>query len=448
MHLLIHRHLADKSSRRRDRLIYEKARTSSLLGRRPLNAIKLRFRRMGSSTARVAVAASLSALVLWTLIPFHSIRHRHALASSVWDSIYVVHLPSRTDRHARMLALSTALDLRLTFHPATLAASNTTQHILEHVRREREAEGWCLDHAACSPADFSTEPGLYETRLPLDFNSDVLAEGKANGWQSTSLFLPDAYLSSTTHLDYTPSFADLWAQDATEEEPRDTPVPVLTETGTNDILRDKRKHAFVSYDSYNQRRRFDPGLTVRVLPLSKGEASCWHSHTDVMRRFLASGEKSTLIVEDDVDVEWDLKRRVEEIWSVLPKDYDVVRPRVLSVNNYRDARRTGLPWTLLVPRRCLSASERHSAFSKAITYAKVQPRLRAFASRRTQNGELLPLILSFMTDFGALFADAASTITRIRLFDAARSSLYPPHRHSADSSLLRLPAGHCADGRY
>jgi hypothetical protein len=286
---------------------------------------------MGSPTARVVIAASVSAFVLWTLIPFQSIRQPHALATSVWDSIYVVHLASRTDRHARMLALSTALDLKLTFHPATLAASNTTQHILEHVRREREAEGWCLDHEACSPADFSSEPGLYETRLPLDFNSTVLAEGKANGWQSTSLFLPDAYISSTTHLDYTPSFADLWAQDATEEEPRDTPVPVLTETGTNDILRDKRKHAFVSYDSYNQRKRFDPGLTVRVLPLSKGEASCWHSHTDVMRRFLASGERSTLIVEDDVDVEWDLKRRVEEIWSVLPKDYDVVRPRVFSL---------------------------------------------------------------------------------------------------------------------
>jgi hypothetical protein len=284
---------------------------------------------MAVDPRRVLAFVVLACLFAVSLVPFSG---RQGLSfaqpplnrtTSVWDGIHVVHLPARTDRFERMSKLANALSLDFTFHTATLADSYATDKLMEHVRREREAEGWCLgDRTACRAHPNDSSP-FFEAPLPYDFQPDVLEEGMDNEWEATSLFLPDAYLSSQASLPYTPAHADLW-DSAALDAARDSPIPVLAETTTNDVLRDKRQHAFLSYKAYNRRRRFDPALTVRVLPLARGEVACWNSHVRVLQAFLASGRQSALIVEDDVDVEWDLARRAEELWSVLPASYDVV----------------------------------------------------------------------------------------------------------------------------
>ncbi|KAF8143296.1 hypothetical protein K438DRAFT_1876361, partial [Mycena galopus ATCC 62051] len=53
--------------------------------------------------------------------------------------------------------------------------------------------------------------------------------------------------------------------------------------------------------------------------------ACWHSHLSAIQRASTHARnKAALILEDDVDMEADIKERLSSIWSLLPSDWDIV----------------------------------------------------------------------------------------------------------------------------
>ncbi|KAL5523176.1 hypothetical protein ACEPAF_1443 [Sanghuangporus sanghuang] len=69
--------------------------------------------------------------------------------------------------------------------------------------------------------------------------------------------------------------------------------------------------------------------------LSRGMIACWYSHVELMAEIVRrtahitrdswdGREGVSVVFEDDVDVEWDLKKRVARMWRDLPRYWDIV----------------------------------------------------------------------------------------------------------------------------
>lgn len=52
--------------------------------------------------------------------------------------------------------------------------------------------------------------------------------------------------------------------------------------------------------------------------------ACWHSHYSVLRRIAEGDDDVAIILEDDIDVEWDLERKLRRMWEHLPSDWDQI----------------------------------------------------------------------------------------------------------------------------
>ncbi|KAF8174118.1 hypothetical protein K438DRAFT_1849404 [Mycena galopus ATCC 62051] len=59
--------------------------------------------------------------------------------------------------------------------------------------------------------------------------------------------------------------------------------------------------------------------------LSRSRIACRHSHLSAIQRASThERDKAVLILEDDVDMEADIKERLSSIWTLLPSDWDIV----------------------------------------------------------------------------------------------------------------------------
>lgn len=58
--------------------------------------------------------------------------------------------------------------------------------------------------------------------------------------------------------------------------------------------------------------------------MSAGMIACFYSHLLIWQDMLAKGHSTALILEDDIDMEWDMDRHVPNIMRVLPADWDIV----------------------------------------------------------------------------------------------------------------------------
>jgi hypothetical protein len=54
------------------------------------------------------------------------------------------------------------------------------------------------------------------------------------------------------------------------------------------------------------------------------EIACWHSHFEVLRKIADGDDDVALVFEDDIDMEWDLERRLRYLWQFLPNKWDMV----------------------------------------------------------------------------------------------------------------------------
>jgi len=54
------------------------------------------------------------------------------------------------------------------------------------------------------------------------------------------------------------------------------------------------------------------------------EIACWHSHFQLLRKIADGDDDVVLVFEDDVDMEWDIERRLHYLWGYLPNPWDIV----------------------------------------------------------------------------------------------------------------------------
>jgi GR25 family glycosyltransferase involved in LPS biosynthesis len=183
-----------------------------------------------------------------------------------WDAnIYVISLLRRTDRRAQMETLRVALGLRWTYVDATDAEDEVVPKILNRVKMQRNLSSgtfyWPQDID-----DLATQDGP----LPPPFGSDL--------WLG---------LENETSLD--------------------APSPLVCATQDDVVL------------------PYEPGLPdYRILSAPK--IACWHSHLSVIRRVANSDDKHgvSLVLEDDIDMEQDIRQRLASVWSALPRSWDIV----------------------------------------------------------------------------------------------------------------------------
>lgn len=212
---------------------------------------------------------------------------------NIFAGVYVVSLPHRIDRRIGMDRLRQVVGMNWTYFDAVSADSPPVHAIVEQAissRAERSGNPWY-------PAEFSWPDSLL---LP-----DALDPHKI----SRSL---DSYSSAT--MSSSKSSREVWRDSTLSGQQSSTPTPLTCATGN---------------------KTYGPPYSQTLPPylvLSPPKIACWYSHTQVLQRILEGSESDDeskdddayLILEDDVDVERDLYQRLQEVWKVLPADWDLV----------------------------------------------------------------------------------------------------------------------------
>ncbi|KDQ52982.1 hypothetical protein JAAARDRAFT_61563 [Jaapia argillacea MUCL 33604] len=189
------------------------------------------------------------------------------------SEIYVVSLARRADRRAEMEILRNALGLEWAYVDATEATDSVIGEISRRVRSLRTLRLR------------SEENELFN--WPDDTDSMPLSLGPLG-----------------------PDGSDLWSNPSAPTELVDTSEePPLTCATENDKITPYNSSLHVS----------------KILTASK--MACWHSHLSVLKRIAnAPGglDRVSVILEDDVDMEWDIKSRLAEMWDALPNEWDLL----------------------------------------------------------------------------------------------------------------------------
>lgn len=164
-----------------------------------------------------------------------------------------------------MTDLERAMDIEFTWHNATFYEADVVKKIMGHLRRWR-----------------------IENRVNKDEESD----------------------------DPNQSFVFKWSDDIFEEDELGIGGADLWSSMENDSSFNSQK---VLLDAIGE-----DGQQFGKIPLRPSQVACWHSHYNVLRRVAEGNDDVVLILEDDVDMEWDLEHRLRLMWPVLPHDWDVV----------------------------------------------------------------------------------------------------------------------------
>lgn len=194
----------------------------------------------------------------------------------VMSEIYVVSLPQRTERRKDMERLRKYLGLRWTYFPAVSNDSSIVHAIMQRVKMLRDE---CEQNE--TGCNFS---------WPGDLNSSAFSMEPLNLWSSD--FLTPASLQL---------LAKTWLSESVRPltcAAKDFRIP-----------------------------KYTPKLPLNRL-LTQARVACWHSHLSVIQ--LISNEEqlglwsSVLVLEDDVDMESDIKAQLRSLWPLLPADWDIV----------------------------------------------------------------------------------------------------------------------------
>jgi hypothetical protein len=72
---------------------------------------------------------------------------------------------------------------------------------------------------------------------------------------------------------------------------------------------------------------YEPNLP-EFLILTPARIACWYSHMSVIQTVAndksLKDDDAVIVLEDDVDMEWDIHARLRHAWTYLPKDWDIV----------------------------------------------------------------------------------------------------------------------------
>ncbi|KAJ1311656.1 hypothetical protein OPQ81_010131 [Rhizoctonia solani] len=194
----------------------------------------------------------------------------HSRTLGVAQRIYVIGLARRKDRREHMETLVRAMDIDVVWHDALDMHSKIVTDILERVR-------WVRAQSRIGHESEVPDPqGLHFEWLP-DVGSDgpVPLRDGSDWW-----FVP----GEIKPLPLPPS--------------PDARPPVLRTSGEDVLLPNE--------------------------PITRAQVSCWYSHYQVLLKIARGEDQVAIVLEDDIDMEWDLEKRLRGMWPYLPKNWDIV----------------------------------------------------------------------------------------------------------------------------
>lgn len=192
-----------------------------------------------------------------------------------FNHIYCLTLASRHDRRARMERLALALGLQLTFVDATPPTAPVLRWIAERVREVREM------------------------KVKILTSKRMQAKKVGGGGVTSPWLLGREELRASAMKEARWGNRD-WVTYLEEEEGRSTVLD--SEDSQFDIAR-------ALYDV-----RAQPSEQVGPATLAT-----WHSHVLLLKLMKMNGDRDALVLEDDVDFEWDLQRLWATAARRLPK---------------------------------------------------------------------------------------------------------------------------------
>lgn len=257
-----------------------------------------------------------------------------------FDKIFVLSLPKRIERRERMTKLAKALELKFEFILATPKESNVIDWIGERIYQIRLLKRACIAKAT----------GMAPESIG------------GGGPESPWLLGDDVKLLELPSLRDQNDGGKIWTDLLREDKVEGLRSPIGF--NTNQALYDPIEP--------NPRRQVDSAVI-----------STYYNHMRVLQAVVKEGLGSALILEDDVDLEWDLDRLWANIHRRLPSDWDTV---FLGSCWGREYERTSRPFLYFFFRELMRKNRTGVSPSgtSSIHRTKLLTRLRRLPFRRPQ----------------------------------------------------------------
>ncbi|GAA5865052.1 hypothetical protein JCM8547_007695 [Rhodosporidiobolus lusitaniae] len=218
-----------------------------------------------------------------TTSPASQIYHSPTLT---FDHIYVLSLPTRQDRRDQMNDLAKAHGLKLTF--------------VDAVNKNEPFIRWIAERAVEIRKDrlriMAEAQGVKESSFGgLHVGNDWLVQTPSPKSSQPFPVIKDKRFPTGNWVDYLEAHDD---------------------AGTLDQLKPKNSNLNVTEALWDHNER------IAGRQVNEGVISTFWGHTRAMKQIVKNGDRSALVLEDDVDVEWDLERLWSRIERRLPEDWD------------------------------------------------------------------------------------------------------------------------------
>lgn len=223
--------------------------------------------------------------------------HQQLSPTLAFSKIYVISLPRRSDRRTQMDLLKDSLQVNWTYMDAVEANSSAVTTVLRQVYLLRSQVESRLEHGT----EHVQEDAIFSVfDWPRDIEAMVHAQGSLQPFGADFWTLPSSH--DSTSLANSLTFAHMpSAQPVATVDP----PPLACAAGNN-----------VSA-TFSSTLPFHRHLTA-------AKAACWHSHFQTIREVADGENEAVLVLEDDVDVERDMDRRLRALLGALPGDWDII----------------------------------------------------------------------------------------------------------------------------
>lgn len=219
-----------------------------------------------------------------------------------------------------MQRLGTALGFNFTWVDALEADDALVGRIMERVRWQRalqavQAEWDVPRRVGGRPDDLDMIPSQGALPNPTSSAIDPSITSPL-GFQGADLWTLDS--TNPLSSDFTHPLPPVQYPDT--RSPIPCASPATTENGSSSV---SPPHHANSNPSPNP----NPDRTTQSEPwriLSRAMIACWYSHLSVLRLVAEEQHDVAIVLEDDVDMEWDLESRLKGMWGDLPQDWDLV----------------------------------------------------------------------------------------------------------------------------
>lgn len=250
-----------------------------------MEAIKSQTRRFASPRRFISLLASLAAAFVLLICLCQTFNLDNSSESlGIADKIYVISLRNRYSRREDMEKLRLSLQLHWIYVDALDANSPLVSQIMDWVKVLRTGPPHILDEGNITQVPSKLLPDSITFAWPGDIETLARSKDKLDLW-STGVW-PSPITS-------------FW-------KPTTTPYPLIACATKN--------YSLTKYST----------MLKEHLILTLPRVACWHSHLSVIHDIVNNGFGVSVILEDDVDMEQDIRNQLAYLWPTLPADWDIL----------------------------------------------------------------------------------------------------------------------------